>query len=430
MDVQTRILLMSNNKQPIPYVRTNLPKEGFTFRSVRPVYWKVEVSAKEDGNGSLVDAKVLDYNPEDISSFNTQRLKGKIQLLRFETIDYDLFIEQVVHYDPKKLGGLFLRNSGKKADEARPANNDQESPDDANSVFSMYKRARKRKLHGGPVEREYEVKTRINFNDATIVDGGISCSAYIDERGHDLKILIENVHLRKEFDEIKEYLCKKLGKKTFLVNIFIKEADFEIVEIGIDSPEINEINESFFKTIKYRQIQSLTKELHKEKALHSLNELLARSQEVGGNVFGFSINDVIRIVTKEFTHRNSHQLRYLSTIHHVDEIVSLTLKPYFGFVFYCFQNNHHFYIWELLDSHATYVWSFSGVQYVRARAYDKIELAINEIQFQGRNFYKAEFDKRNNDFTFKAIEHTFEDTKEELDFETWKKNLHIFLDYI
>ena len=58
--------------------------------------------------------------------------------------------------------------------------------------------------------------------------------------------------------------------------------------------------------------------------------------------------------------RNVKQLVYLSgKKHERTQKIRFTLNPLFGFIFFISGKNKNHICWELLNSHATYIWSFN-----------------------------------------------------------------------
>ncbi len=124
--------------------------------------------------------------------------------------------------------------------------------------------------------------------------------------------------------------------------------------------------------------------------------------------------------------RNRKQLEYLSDVKQtINSKIHYTLNPLFGFIFLNETMLKYHFIWELLQSHATYIWSIDKENKDINSLYAKIEEIINVIKIIGRDEYKKTYSTKNigYEFTFKAIEH--QDITINLDdgFKKWKSKL-------
>ena len=105
--------------------------------------------------------------------------------------------------------------------------------------------------------------------------------------------------------------------------------------------------------------------------------------------------------------------------------IHYTLNPHFGFLFLIEGNEKYHFAWELLHSHATYIWSINKLYLGIDDLYKKIEETINVVREIGRENYKRTLrnNSQNSDFTFKIIEH--DDITSNLDngFLKWRSKL-------
>jgi len=108
-----------------------------------------------------------------------------------------------------------------------------------------------------------------------------------------------------------------------------------------------------------------------------------------GNVFNQSESDIIKSLTKTEYVRNRKQLEYLSDIKQTNKSkIHYTLNPLFGFLFLNESKYKYHFVWELLQSHATYIWSINKENKNISFLYAKIEEIINVIKLIGRDEYK------------------------------------------
>ena len=87
-------------------------------------------------------------------------------------------------------------------------------------------------------------------------------------------------------------------------------------------------------------------------------------------------------------------------------------------------NEFIYYVWELTDSHATYIWKFNHVQRDGQKIYEQLECSINLIKKNGRNYYKRLLKDNGThaDFEFFFIFHKISDGKAE-PFQSWKSKV-------
>lgn len=402
-----------NDRESIPYSNTNLPKENFTFTDRMTIYWLVEIRTTVRNDQLALAIKVKDYTCTKIHLFHKQVKKSDVPFMIFERLNQDLFFEQCVSYIPNRLLELFYAPPKPPSSESPRPIQRRVSPEISKSYPV-----------NEPIISESSVEFRHNLSDITIIDGAVQFSKSIKELTRDMVFTITNPFLRTEFDPIKVYFSKKLGRKTFTVTARIKMVDWKIVEVTASSKEIDQINEDFLRTIRYAQVRSLKKIARDGdgKKLYPLDDVFKHAPELEGNVFRNSVDDVIKVLTDDSSHRNSHQLAYLAQSHaNAEDVVYITLSPYFGFLFCLLGSDHRHYVWELLDTHATYIWSFAKATYVGTHAVEVVSLSINKILAIGRNAYKKAVREESNslNYLFLAIDHLIDDTGAHPLFEKW-----------
>ncbi len=107
--------------------------------------------------------------------------------------------------------------------------------------------------------------------------------------------------------------------------------------------------------------------------------------------------------------------------HSLNEKLRFTLKPHFGFLFKVETPTKQFFVWGLLNSHATYVWE---KEVNDADFYQFVEQEISFIKANGREEYRRYYKNLPSKvFKFKLIEHDGADLTEDERFEAWKNKL-------
>jgi hypothetical protein len=137
--------------------------------------------------------------------------------------------------------------------------------------------------------------------------------------------------------------------------------------------------------------------------------------------------DIIQLILSQKDIRNKKQLQYLSGLkQNSTEKILFTLKPLFGFLFFIKGKNKNHFCWELLDSHATYVWSLDKLDSQKNQI-TRIEECIGLIKNIGRNNYKTNYSKNliDSDILFNTINHA--ESNDKNGFIDWKSRLNELL---
>jgi hypothetical protein len=191
------------------------------------------------------------------------------------------------------------------------------------------------------------------------------------------------------------------------------------------------ITPNIIESVKYDRTLALTrppKTTNPDKSLYSTEDIfnLIDPDNKEGNVFNQSEPDIIKSLTQNDQVRNRKQLEYLSVTKQTTKSkIHYTLNPLFGFLFLTEGKERYHFVWELLQTHATYIWSIEKEEKEVVTLYPKIEEILNIIRLIGREEYKKTYSNRNMgfNFSFKAIEH--QDISINLDdgFSKWKIRL-------
>jgi hypothetical protein len=397
-----------NEEECIPYEKTNLPFSYFKFTNEKDIYWLVKPSVKSLNIDKVLSVEVIDYRSTNVKTFAHQQLKHPIVRIEFKNLNWKKLQVQLASYFPNKFNSELFDSEGMPHSQLSHTRSGNEK-----GVFKEV-----------ILERQF----RVDFSQVQIKEGYIEFLQILPETGIPIIVKIFNSFLTSKYELIKDYLANRMGKKTFKADVKITLQGNRIVSVEAKSKDIDTIDQSFIDIIKIKQIKSLKKvlRLSNDKALHTIDELVKNSKGLVEGLFEYHIDEIIKILTDNYEHRNSKHIVYLSKKHHFgNDIVHLTLKPLFGFVFYIEDSEKLHYIWELLDSHATYIWSFPRDKYSREQCYGIIESSINSIHTIGRNSYKEGYqkNKQNFDYLFCLVEHELATVSAELSFEKWKATI-------
>lgn len=410
--VKTLLIQISNREVvlaptlTIPIQRTNFPIAYCQLSDYKPIYWEAEITDYEEKTACL-KLSIINYSASFDGRFDKQKPRRKIEQLEFAKFDWRSLEAHLMHYKIAHLEPFIERNvlnfnynSTTKRDV-----NFIEPIIPVDSEFSKELIAQKTKII------EFEKQWRINFNNAFFYNGYLKFTKSIPEVKSGFEVKIYNDNLLQEFDLIKPYIAKKLGN-TFLVKAKLKIKDKELIALEATSEDINQINENLLEQIRQQRIYGLKRAIKKpevDQSLFTSDELFDLSSDGKGNVFRDEELDVMELFSNLESVRNRKQLLYLAgQLQNSKTKLRFTLHPHFGFVFHILGKTHHHFVWELLNSHATYMWSRHQSDCVEVEMLKDLEAVINLIRNQGREQYKASYRQfvSTDKWVFNVIDHT------------------------
>jgi hypothetical protein len=350
----------------IPFTHTNLPSDGMRFRDDAELYWEVQIQHFSKESKTVV-VGVSDYAPEDITLFFTQQPRTALNGIEFSQLDWNQLSPHLSSYRKAAFSGL-IGDTDKIVQNRPPI--EQRTLDRIHNASTGV-------LH---------VEFSVSFDKATFVTGGVLVLHKF--RGQLIEILIPNGFILKEFDLLKHYITRLLGQKRFHVNARITLSDDDITDVNATSPEIDRINEEIFDAVRYLQAKSARKSPPPDvdRELFTSDELL--KEESGSPDNGLRL---LEIILRDDKIRNKQQIIYLAgKLHTATEKILFTSHPQFGFVFHVRGNDLMHFVWELLNSHATYVWSYDPKRTTSKLARRRLEYALSTIREEGRQSYRIE----------------------------------------
>lgn len=406
-----------NPRLSIPIQHTNIPYDYMTFRTHEDIFWKVEIlDYKADYRWLKVSVK--EYSTSDIANFDKQEPNKPVDELIFDPVDWLKLEPLLTHYQRSRLTEFlsdkypypFSRGEERTH---MPVRNSQQ-------------------LDYKPISRIITEDFWIYFTDAHFMLGYVTFEKKIKKVGKAVAFKIPNEHILAEFDNIKGWFAKKLKTKRFKVDVSIKLVDNEVIETKATSKHIEQITPELIDSVKYQRTFALTKEprsSNPDKSLFTADEIFTQidTGDIEGNVFNQSEEDILNFFLKESNIRNKKQLEYLAGKKQSENYkLRYTLHPNFGFLFMIegAENNH--FVWELLNSHATYIWSIEKEAQNIELQFERIDTIINNVRTMHRERYKRAYRKNNqdNDLVFRVIRHESIGSKMENDFPKWKSRLN------
>ena len=208
--------------------------------------------------------------------------------------------------------------------------------------------------------------------------------------------------------------------------------DNQLTEFSATSKDIDNIDQNLIEGVKVQRTLEITKSIRPQeidKGLFTSDDLysLDSTNDLEGNVFRQTEKDILEMLIEKCNVRNKRELTYLSgSKQSMNYKIRFTNHPIFGFIFIAEgeQNNH--FIWELLNSHATYIWTIEKGKKEIELQYKRIEITINTILDCGREMYKRAYKTTNqdNDLILNVIYHKDKGSQLIDDFPKWKHRIN------
>lgn len=403
--------------------QTNFPEGSISFKHHLDIYLEVELS-NYDLTQKALEIRIVDYSPENINPFYSQKLKKPINKLIFKELDW---------IELKKLLSSYLTTLPKKIPEAFKKESIIESlafTSEKVKAESTEKQIIDNNEIQGSIQKELEIITRnlsfsVLFSDAKFHLGYISIVKKFPFVKHPIEFNISNNLILSEYDYIKNYFSNYYQSNSFNVTAIIKTKGEELLSINCNSEMIENIDEKIIENVKTSRTLNLTRvetKTENEKSTYNADEILSELDD-SSNVFGQSEIEILITIIESKSPRNLKQLIYLSgEKHERTKKIRFTLNPLFGFIFFITGKRENHICWELLNSHATYLWSFDREISTESQI-QLAELNINTIRQIGRMKYRSMIKNQQIDINaaFKVINHSKSKSKD--DFEVWKNKL-------
>jgi hypothetical protein len=377
----------------LPIGATNIPIEYMRFTESSPIYWEVEMISFTKGEQKL-KVKVVDYHTKKVGNFREQKPKYEILKLEFLPLHWNELQSFLTTYQKKFLQSVITEEPFKKVN------------------LAYIHVPLKVKLSNLNFELGFASFTKsFKWNDG------------LDEFRIPLADSIP------EFNHIKPYFKKVIGKSTIDVLIEVESSAERTKVAAIKSIDLEKINEESIRILKVRKLDQWSSKKPKfappDKDVFTFEEAMeSYGDEAFGNIDILEKDLLFHLLGKEDV-RNRFQLQYLvEKIHDEKEKLLMTLVPQFGFVFINYGEEMTHLIWELLNSHATYIWSTPSRS--TANIVKRIENEIRSINVHGRTHYKSNF-QNTEDLFFHTLIHRSSSYSYEQYFSRWKKNVNNIL---
>lgn len=430
-----KVFLTKTNS--IDFSHTNFHNKYLKFSSRFNIFWKVNVIY--DNHRSSITLDVINYNPKDYSKFETQIMKKPVKKIFFKKLNWEYLEPLLISYEPSTLKDIIfnfsqtLKSNLSKNDNIEfenienkiPFITDLFDPKDTNEVKDK-------------IWSEH-FSANIKFTDALFSDGGVYIEKFKTDRGKNinLELFIANSNIKSEFDKVKYYFYKTFKSKTFRLQgkLVFKNDELTSIE-GAYSKEIESINNTIIDSVKDFQIAEIPEiKTETNKKLYTFSEIveLLKRENPKSQILINSEKEIIdKLIGSENKSENHRQLMYLSgAMQDEKDKIKFTLHPTFGFLFSFTRKSKKVFCWELIKSHATYLWSIDNNISPEEQS-RSVESAINFIIKNGRNKYKRSLKKNTNesDLKFEIITHTQSNSTNNDRFINWKNKFTSILEEV
>ncbi|MEM7572245.1 MAG: hypothetical protein AAF433_05075 [Bacteroidota bacterium] len=410
----TNQAIFFNRKEKLDWSATNFPKKAASFREQEPVYWLVNMLDYVYQSGRL-KVEVLEYEltDEELEGFLEQKMKKPVRKLKFLPLDRDLLRAQLSYFSPVDLEPIFepqvLQEAAEELSWQLP-----QSPDNSPAPPPE------------PIPIRRSIQFNVQLSSLEFRLGEVVGTTHIDPFPEPVSFRINNEFVIPEFEHIKGYFIKLLKRKTAEIEADLL-IDGEAVELfRAKSPQVAAINQEMLQLVRQRRVRELLKPnfvTDPDKSLFTPDDLFeSLSSEALGRMLTADGEDAImREVFSMRKARNQQHLAWLaSSLHEPSEPIRYTLRPQFGFLFFTEGESYSHFIWELLNSHATYIWSFDRLAHSPKQQYRRLEKEIAKIGQHGRMLYRRTDQET---FLFTTVRHQSVSSKLVNGFPRWRNKL-------
>jgi hypothetical protein len=367
----------------LPIENTNIPVAHMRFSSHRPIYWEVE-QLSFDAVACELRVRVVDYESRKVNQFKQQAPKKAIHRVLFEKFDWLPLQRQLTSFQKSMLQD-FMDNL-----EAHPFSYQISKiiPTKIKTPVAPQAASGRKKVVFAQSLKWPEVQLKMGYAECLV--------EHPHRDGEEVLVRVLNDFLLPEFETIKAWFAKKLQHKRVNVMGSWEEADGVIHNIVAKSEVIGLIGPDLIESIRYQRSYALTKapsRFQPDKSLFTTDDIFDAFEDSleGGNVFGQEDADILQFLLEKSEVRNKKQLAFLASQQLAGEKLRYSLHPNFGFLFVLEGERCRHFVWELLNSHATYLWSIDKTAGSLTAQWQRVETVINSIRTQGREAYKQSY---------------------------------------
>ncbi len=395
----------------VPWEQTNLPKNAFQLKQSVAVIWQALVTTLDMHQISL---QIIDYESNNLDRFRLQKMKRAVTHIHLELMDWPSFEKMLSVYQVNELKPYFLSQ--------------ETTPDEISwNRIPEIKKSVQLQLTEKVVQEK--IKHSIPFEELDYHAGYICFSYHYPELDEKLEIKIHNPWIYPSMQLVKYYFPKVFKKKNAEITILLKIQKGQVIDYEASCDDLDKINNQSMEVIKDIRIGEISEPFEYQSPLHIYNDqtiwdLIDRDLN-NASPDPIQIEDILHYWLEKKEVRNKKQLAYLSGhLQSPQEKIHITLNPDFGFLFVINGDQMKHFCWELLDSNASYLWSFDKKAFSTSDCLYQLTQIIGVIKTRGRNFYRQEMKiNPSPDYMFCAIHHEPDDINRIDGFRSWKERL-------
>lgn len=356
--------------------QTNLPIGDFRFVEGRSIFWEAEMVGF-DREDACLTIRVINYRPEMIDAFLNQKPKSIVRSIKFIDIFWPAFSTDLSFYKKTSFLPLLTENMPKTSSQNE--------------------------------EKVVHIKAEIAFTKLRFGAGYVSFDYKFFWADEKMEIKIHNSSIIPEFDFVKSYFSKHFNRRTIDVLMVVTKAHNKTHKVVATSRQVEQIKDVAIETMKFVRMEKLK---HPPKFIKEIDKSLFTPEDIfdpfDKNMLGsykMTQQELFEHIMSWEDKRNKRQLEYLSGhLHEVKEKIRFTLTPKFGFLFVVHGDRMIHYIWEMLNTNATYIWSFDHGVWSKTKQIDKMEEVISFIRNHGRESYLRNVSPQE-DILFRRVKH-------------------------
>jgi hypothetical protein len=361
----------------LPWTATNLREGSFRLRTHEQVYWRVEMTGYDAATGKL-NVRIVEYEVAPDEYLPHRKAKREVRNVHFAPLDREQFCGQLSYFRISELP-IRVTPGGTEPNEETPIRMDDHSGSQP-EVDSPVVASR---------SRTFPLRFRMPLIDLRFRDG------YAEGRHEHLfgvsPFRIPNPHLITEFHPIRGYFAKRLGRKTVEVSATLAfDPAGEPVIRRASAPQIARIDAQMIAALRTSSLRRLTRAGQVDKQLFTPEDLMANygEDEPVRALLPPGGMDLLQEILGSQDVRNARHLSYLADKQERGQTLRFVLSPRFGFLFFIRGEGMHHFVLELLNSHATYVWSLPGEGTSVASQLELIAAEVAHLNAAGRVSYR------------------------------------------
>lgn len=404
-----------NPTEGLAWASTNLPVGAFRFREHEPIYWRASMCAYQKET-QLLELEVLDYQVTVVEDFEQQSPKQPISALHFRPLSPQAFKANLSYYDGLRLAAILTAT--------------EPVPPAPKIIWTTEGR---KPLASSLQPSEEPAKIHLHFQqriqDLSFSLGLIKGTHFVEEWGVTIDFEIVNDFIIPEFDYVKSYVAKALKQRHVPIEIKTTLADTIEKAVPARCPVLQNIDERLLELVRSQTAERLLKkpkfEADVDKSLFTADEMYDQYTEDGpwGDDLRSPGEEILAQILSIKKVRNAKQLQFLAgKVHAPAEKLRFTLTPLFGFIFVAQGERQQHFIWELLNSHATYLWSFDPDALPAQQQFRELEKILTFIKVHGRQEYRNNHHLSEH-FAFRAINHRHANSSFVDSFPRWRNLL-------